>query len=240
MDNLLSTIKSNSSEDFLQRFNEEMDLESHKCEKEVVEYKSKKFQRDLTDQANNRVYKWKTGAARARSQSRAGFGTRSRSTSLRSASSMDDTRSATSESSYNKDESRGITTRSGPKKPGPSKPGPGKSQDGKSKNKLQVINLSNYVLSETQVEVLSLGLSFSPTNSFHYFTALKDLYLFSRKLVLKKLHNKRDVGLDTLTDTEREALAALEELLLEQTIDAVFLLYVASCSSATLTEMDWI
>ncbi|KAM4045524.1 pannexin-1 [Anomaloglossus baeobatrachus] len=52
-------------------------------------------------------------------------------------------------------------------------------------------------------------------------TALKDLYLFSRKLILKKLHNKKSGGLDTMSDLEQEALAALEDLLAEQTNNPV-------------------
>lgn len=46
------------------------------------------------------------------------------------------------------------------------------------------------LLTGSQIEVLSLGLSFSPSNGFDLFTAIKDLNLFARKSILKKLHDK--------------------------------------------------
>ncbi|XP_075697341.1 uncharacterized protein LOC142662932 [Rhinoderma darwinii] len=47
-------------------------------------------------------------------------------------------------------------------------------------------------------------------------TAMKDLYLFSRKLILKKLHSRSGVDMGLNSVLEREALKALEDLLQEQ------------------------
>ncbi|CAJ0918423.1 unnamed protein product [Ranitomeya imitator] len=66
-------------------------------------------------------------------------------------------------------------------------------------------------LSTDQIEVLSMGLTFSPVASFDYFTALKDLHLFARKLVLKKLHDKPSTASEWSTQ-EQETIAILEEL----------------------------
>ncbi|XP_077137152.1 uncharacterized protein LOC143796543 [Ranitomeya variabilis] len=84
-----------------------------------------------------------------------------------------------------------------------------------STSKLQVINLSDIELTRTQIEVLSLGLSFSPTASFDLFSVMKDLNLFARKLVLKKLHEKSNSGEDW-TEQELESIAILEDLSNEQ------------------------
>ncbi|XP_069596109.1 uncharacterized protein [Ranitomeya imitator] len=90
-----------------------------------------------------------------------------------------------------------------------------KRRNGPSTSGLQVINLSDHKLTEAQVEVLSLGLNFSPTASFDFFSALKDLNLFARKLVLKKLHEKQNLG-EVWSERELEAIATLEELSNEQ------------------------
>ncbi|KAM4034471.1 uncharacterized protein ACNLHF_021105 [Anomaloglossus baeobatrachus] len=51
--------------------------------------------------------------------------------------------------------------------------------------------------------------------TFGILTTLKDMHLFARKIVLKKLHHKRDnSGLDS--PAEKEVLQVLEDLLLEQ------------------------
>ncbi|CAJ0960814.1 unnamed protein product [Ranitomeya imitator] len=83
----------------------------------------------------------------------------------------------------------------------------------------KVINLSDVSLTSPQMEVLNLGLNFSPTAKFDPFSAVKDLHLFARKLLLKKLHhrNPNDVT-ETIFETEEEteAFNALNELLQEQ------------------------
>lgn len=66
------------------------------------------------------------------------------------------------------------------------------------KHQLQVINLSNHVL--------SLGLNFSPTSNYDPFTAIKVVQLFAQKCLLKKLH---------WTDEDLRAIEILEELELE-------------------------
>ncbi|KAM8945703.1 myocardin [Pelodytes ibericus] len=53
-------------------------------------------------------------------------------------------------------------------------------------NGSNIINLSNFPLNTDHVNVLSLGLSFSPTNHFNLFSTLVDVNRFVRKITLKK------------------------------------------------------
>lgn len=50
---------------------------------------------------------------------------------------------------------------------------------------LDVINLSSYNLSPSEIEVLRLGLSFCPSQQIDKFTLAKDLHLFARNLTYK-------------------------------------------------------
>lgn len=59
------------------------------------------------------------------------------------------------------------------------------------KSSLKVINLTDKSLTRPQMEVLSLGLTFAPASNFDRFFAVKDLYLFARKLFFKKLYQTR-------------------------------------------------
>ncbi|XP_069611596.1 uncharacterized protein [Ranitomeya imitator] len=198
--------------DALKKLNEEMDSLSQKWANEIQTTKSKKFQRDVEDKRLSRIYRWRSGNDRSRPQFRNSSYSRSRSTSARSNISGEEEMvskntklSGTSggTSSYKR------TTRQIVK----SKANTGASSD--SQGGLQVVNLSSYQLTDVQLQLLSKGLSFSPTNSFHYFTAIKDLHLFSRKLLLKKLHQKKNFC-EPMTEIEREALQNLEDLLDEQ------------------------
>ena len=55
---------------------------------------------------------------------------------------------------------------------------------------LEVIHLSSQPLSPTEVELLSLGLSFCPNTTSKKFELIKDLYLFARKLTYKFMFDK--------------------------------------------------
>ncbi|CAJ0929934.1 unnamed protein product [Ranitomeya imitator] len=55
---------------------------------------------------------------------------------------------------------------------------------------LQIINLSNYVLSPQEISVLSKGLTFSPVQYMDKFILIKDLFLFCIKIILQALHNR--------------------------------------------------
>ncbi|CAJ0966832.1 unnamed protein product [Ranitomeya imitator] len=59
------------------------------------------------------------------------------------------------------------------------------STEAKEDEKNVVINLSSYVISETQMDILSKGLTFSPTNEFDMYRTLLDVNKFVRNLTLK-------------------------------------------------------
>ncbi|XP_073474119.1 uncharacterized protein [Aquarana catesbeiana] len=65
---------------------------------------------------------------------------------------------------------------------------PGESQT--SESQFEVINLSSYPHSVEQISVLNLGLTFCPMHKVDQFELIKDLNLFSRKLMFKTLYDK--------------------------------------------------
>lgn len=56
---------------------------------------------------------------------------------------------------------------------------------------LTVMNLINIKLSQAEVQVLSLGLSYSPASNFNYTQTRIDLYKYTRKLKLRTFHMLR-------------------------------------------------
>lgn len=109
---------------------------------------------------------------------------------------------------------------------------------------MNIINLSDHVLTTTQNKVLKRGLSFSPVHDISPFTLYKDLFLFCRKLLLKKHFNKdsnpegqslvnplmaisdsqnpHDLAYSSIGSTQEQtmldqAINDLQDLLLEQT-----------------------
>ncbi|XP_069588840.1 uncharacterized protein [Ranitomeya imitator] len=216
IETLQSSIKKEMSSENLTKFNNEIEKEVEKWVEDIQLTKSKKFQRDMNDRQTGKMYRWRNGNERSRPYYRNESRSRSRSTSYKSTTSVDDRhlgrRGPLEKDSDGPQTSKKMTTRQNSKK------GPvGHQSDGRTQGGLQVVNLSNHVLSESQLNVLSRGLSFSPTNGFNFFTALKDLHLFSRKLILKKLHSGGGNGSDILGCTEEDTLRILEELLDEQT-----------------------
>ncbi|CAJ0944873.1 unnamed protein product [Ranitomeya imitator] len=170
-------------------------------EKEVKDIKMRKFQRDLQDFNDGTVYRWQQTTSRSRNITR--------SSSLSSVSSREEeggvrTGTRLYNLRHNSNRRRGNNYKR-----------KDKYMDSPSTSKLQVINLSDVVLTEPQIEVLSLGLSFSPTASFDLFSVMKDLNLFARKLVLKKLHEKSNFG-EEWTEQELETINILEDLSNEQ------------------------
>lgn len=155
---LLSTV------DF-ENFKKELEEISSVWEKEIKERKFKKFQRDIQDVQFDRVYKWKPSAQQARQCA----------SSLSSYASTDGESGSRSRPRYPK------------RKLGPHQRPFGKrrmeERMAKQTSTLKVINLSNVPLTTEETEVLSLGLTFSPTSFFDCFTAVSDLNLFSRKVI---------------------------------------------------------
>ncbi|XP_069624236.1 uncharacterized protein [Ranitomeya imitator] len=85
-------------------------------------------------------------------------------------------------------------------------------------NTLQVINLTDYELSATELSVLQRGLTFSPAQTADKFTLIKDLYLFCRNLVLRVLHNRPHL-LGNSDQTDQQTLQDLIQLLQENEPD---------------------
>ncbi|XP_069599809.1 uncharacterized protein [Ranitomeya imitator] len=79
---------------------------------------------------------------------------------------------------------------------------------------LQIINLSSYILTDEEIRVLALGLSFSPMNRLDKFTLIKDVYLFCRKLVFKLMYHQPSI-VDSLPHDERQVFSDLVQLLEE-------------------------
>ncbi|KAM4043753.1 uncharacterized protein ACNLHF_014024 [Anomaloglossus baeobatrachus] len=204
------------------KLNADIEVDLTKWEGELKSVKTKKFQRDVTDQQNNQIYRWRSKKFplyhknRSRSQSFS---------SVTSGEGSDTEGSRTGLSLFNSYRGGPKDTSKINKGKGPAKRkniSPGAAQETKRKQgQPEVINLSSRVLSEAQKQVLQLGLTFVPSKSFDYFTAVKDLFLFSRKLILRKLHCRREEPGVCLTEEEQEAIHTLEELLSEQTTDPV-------------------
>ncbi|XP_056420848.1 uncharacterized protein LOC130361635 [Hyla sarda] len=86
-----------------------------------------------------------------------------------------------------------------------------------SNKELQIVNLSNHVLTDAEISVLKRGLSFSPMYRINHFELTKDLYLFCRKLTLKMIHSQPSALNDLETD-DQDVLRNLMELLNENEV----------------------
>ncbi|XP_071983742.1 uncharacterized protein [Engystomops pustulosus] len=83
IDVLQTNIQQKLSPDILDKFNQDLDTEYSKWEKEVCQTKSDKFQRDINDYQQGRVYKWTQ--TRGRNYFRSRSRSRSRSVAPKSA-----------------------------------------------------------------------------------------------------------------------------------------------------------
>ncbi|XP_077113081.1 uncharacterized protein LOC143768273 [Ranitomeya variabilis] len=203
-------LKQELSETDLHVLNRDIEQEFQKWEKDICTMKTTKFQRDVGDKQTNTVYRWNRKIFK-----------RNRKTRQRSISaSMSHTSLASSESSQKSQSKKPDAHNMFPNKESAvvkrKVSQPNQQEKRNRNNHSEVINLSEYTLTQTQMEVLSKGLTFSPTNNFDSFTAIKDLFLFSRKLILKKLHTKGTGEHQCIDQTETETLRILEELLNEQ------------------------
>ncbi|XP_077112516.1 uncharacterized protein LOC143767879 [Ranitomeya variabilis] len=98
---------------------------------------------------------------------------------------------------------------------------------------LQIINLSNHILSAHESSVLSKGLTFSPVPQMDKFTLIKDLFLFCRKIVLQVLHNKSYIT-PFSDQTEQRVFQDLMDLLHEGEEDT------ATCTGASVIYQRFI
>lgn len=82
---------------------------------------------------------------------------------------------------------------------------------------LNVVNLSEFHLTEVHINLLKKGLSFSPTSSMNEFEVYKDVSLFLRKVLFRLWHAKRLndplTSESSLDKDEKEAIECLVALL---------------------------
>ncbi|XP_069588304.1 uncharacterized protein [Ranitomeya imitator] len=192
-------LKKDVKNDQLESFLKEIDNDLEKWEKDICAVKTKKYLRDVSDYDNNKIYRWQN--PRSNDEKR-----KARSESFSSTSSTSD---AGTSVQGNEATPWNKRTRFG----GGSKHDEFfKKRTYQRNDKMKVINLSKHVLSEMQMSILEKGLTFCPSYSLDAFTSVKYVHLFSRKIILKKLHFKGQMDERFDTEEEREALANLEAL----------------------------
>lgn len=187
--------------DALQKFDKKLNKDSQKWEKEVQELKSNKYRRDLGNYQQHRVYKWQIMKPPR---------TLNRHDSISSLESNTLESSKGYSSKETNPRSRRYETRATPMKR--------KNYGDSSNTSLKVINLFNISLTRAQESLLCLGLSLSPVEGLDYFTAVKDISLFARKLLFKKHFSKGDVNSIFTVQEELKAIRILESLLEEQEV----------------------
>lgn len=102
---------------------------------------------------------------------------------------------------------------------------------------MNVLNFSEHVFTNEELEVLSLGLGFVPDMELNRFDLIKDVHLFMGKLCLKTIHHKQetsDKGMETLLSHYKSECRSLKEFL--ETEDEIF----NTQGLSTLAEPDLI
>ncbi|XP_069618482.1 uncharacterized protein [Ranitomeya imitator] len=165
-----------------------------KYEKDIIRGKKNKFQRDKLDMEKQRIHK------RPRKQHRRGRRKPAKSHQEKSKP----------QSLVSEHETRN-TSRQSETSLNPNSPIEGSSND---VNRLRIINLSTYQLSEIEINLLTKGLSFSPMCGLDKFELTKDLYLFCRQLTFKILYHQPSL-IDELPDQDRQTFRDLLDLLSE-------------------------
>ncbi|KAM4054244.1 uncharacterized protein ACNLHF_006667 [Anomaloglossus baeobatrachus] len=217
LDSTYLELKTISSAEEIAAFDAMMAASSEEWEKAIRETHSKKIMRDMTDYQQLRVYRWRKSVPRF---------TRGRSTSVSTVSSVGEA----SDQSLSP-----MTTRLGTKRKGVMQYKMTGNYTkkaavvGKSGDTPKVINLSQHVFSTLDNEVLARGLMFSPSSRFDPFTAVKDLHIFARALIMKKWFHDDDLQRAFPTETEQTALRILEELSEEHSSGALVPLLSVLC-----------
>ncbi|XP_069618466.1 uncharacterized protein [Ranitomeya imitator] len=184
------------AESFQEMINK-LDKDIEKWEGAISLNKQKKYERDWVDFETNKIFKWQNMKPIRRNVSRSS--------------------SITSNSSISEGGEPSHNVYNGPRTRQFSKKGPPQGNHNRREDTVKVINLSAHILTSAQERVLQRGLNFSPSSTLDTFTTVKDLHLFARKLILKKLHHKGNVGGLEVEDGEQQALEALISLLEEDT-----------------------
>ncbi|XP_073414454.1 uncharacterized protein [Dendrobates tinctorius] len=191
------------SKEALEKFFQDLNHDMEKWEQQISKNKMKKYQRDVMDYDQKKVFRWQNRIS-VEDQKQSEI----RSSSVSSVSSISSNTTSTHEREYYTP--RRIKTRYGGRGRGSARY---QSNSGTRRNdKPKVINLSSHILSNEQVELLEKGLSFSPSQQLDSFTVIKDVHLFARKLILKRFHEKSTMGLSLNSEEEKAALEILESL----------------------------
>ncbi|XP_077123903.1 uncharacterized protein LOC143781279 [Ranitomeya variabilis] len=190
------------SKEQMDQFFLEVSRDMEKWEKDVCETKTKKYERDFNDYEVKRIFKWQYRKEDKFQSSRS-----SSVTSVTSLSSQASMQECDTPRPFN------MKTRFGGKW---TNQGPPRQYQGSKSRQPQVINLSDHILTPKQEDLLQRGLTFSPAKSLDAFTAIKDVHLFARKLVLKRHFEKStsDSQIDVADD--QQVVDMLESLLDEQ------------------------
>ncbi|XP_069604306.1 uncharacterized protein [Ranitomeya imitator] len=198
IDELFGSLKEVSSVENLTTFNTSMDKNSDEWEKQIKTIHAKKISRDNNDYQQGTVYRWRNNGTR-----------RQRSVSFSSVSSSGDTSDTSHpmKTRFGNDNKRKKEQRTDANK---RIPGPNPRSDS-----LKVINLSDHVFSNEEIEVLSKGLTFSPSTRCDKFTVIKDLHVFGRSLLFKKWYHSEEIQKLFPLPSEQAALRTLEELAVE-------------------------
>ncbi|XP_075707672.1 uncharacterized protein LOC142742112 isoform X2 [Rhinoderma darwinii] len=191
------------SADNMSKFKYNLDAQFVEWEKDIQDTKSKKFSRDIGDFQNNKVYRWRRNQVP---------GGRSRTPSISSVSSQSEADNMPYRPNFNTRPKRKLAQRQVANRKRPDV------RDQSSR--LKVINLSTHTFSNTDLELIAKGLTFSPSTGFDMFSAVKDLHIFGRSLIFKKWFDKPVDSEFFPTAEEQQALKALEDLLDEHKTDA--------------------
>lgn len=81
---------------------------------------------------------------------------------------------------------------------------------GLNEQNLQAVNLSDYVLTHIELQVLQKGLTFLPTQTVDKFTVFKDLFLFCRQVMFKVLYHQPFI-MEHLAIEDRQPFQDLNE-----------------------------
>ncbi|XP_069601832.1 uncharacterized protein [Ranitomeya imitator] len=182
-----------------------------KWENDISELKAKKFARDTADFESDKIFKWQLPKKTKMGGVKHGNLGRDQASCAESSTSCSDADSS------NEYQIRTRTNTRDNREGGKKYPDLFTNRKGnrRQNDKPKVINLSTHVLSESQLNVLEKGLTFSPSSHLDKFQVVKDIHLFARKIILQKLHHRNDLNSMDGSDLEMETLRNLEDLLEE-------------------------
>ncbi|XP_069616233.1 uncharacterized protein [Ranitomeya imitator] len=200
LDKLEDTMRKEIKKESLEAWSGDFNNDMEKWENEICQRKVKKYHRDVKDYEENRVFRWQWKRNYTETN-------RQRQPSFSSLSST----SETSTSSLNREPN--MITRFGSRRNDQKRQADIFTRTSKNReDNFKVINLSNHSLTDVQHQVLAKGLTFSPSKHLDPFVAVKDLHLFSRRIILKRMHYKSELDDMFPSTQEKEALANLEAL----------------------------